>query len=53
MVGHFLGLTIGLAVTVLLFATHTTHDEYIKSGKEFIIENASYRCEKTNQLKEE
>lgn len=39
----------GILVVLLTFS-HPELD--IKSGKEFIMDNATYKCEKTNELKE-
>ena len=53
--GSFLtGLIIGalamIIILTMIICDIYTHDQSIISGKEFIIDRASYKCTKTNEL---
>jgi len=48
----WMGFLLGCIFTVFLGVYLSTDNKFIKSGKEFIIENATYKCTKTNELKE-
>jgi hypothetical protein len=49
-VGLIIGATLGVLAGIAVYETLTTNNSEIKSGKEFIIENATYKCTKTNEL---
>jgi len=56
-VGIVLGMVIG-AVVSLMIAVSIMSDSFsgnslVKSQKEFILDNATYKCTKTNELLEE
>jgi len=48
----FRGFVGGCVFILILAQIFSTADSEIKSGKEFIIENATYKCTKTNELLE-
>jgi len=47
------GLCVGLLVALLIVLKVTTENEIIEDGKVFKISDATYRCEKVNELKYE